>query len=187
MQSMQDNSELSDVIISLKTDCLIKGVNKEIRRFGEIVVQTSESDMSLVRQKIQQAQAKVDDVTKGRTDHHYETIQNTEDPCFIVTVQPDEDALKFGLNGQYRLCLTPTCFVLEDIEKMTPQTCWPYNIVRKFGVKGITKNDFSITVGRRNVLGVGTVDFVCNSRDDQLEISRIANFNTKRSLSKVTH
>lgn len=111
----------------------------------------------------------------------------TSDPCFIVTVQPDEDALKFGLNGQYRLCLTPTCFVLEDIEKMTPQTCWPYNIVRKFGVKGITKNDFSITVGRRNVLGVGTVDFVCNSRDDQLEISRIANFNTKRSLSKVTH
>lgn len=105
----------------------------------------------------------------------------TSDPCFIVTVQPYEDALKFGLNGQYRLCLTPTCFVLEDIEKMTQTLCWPYKIVRKFGINPFIENCYAITVGRRNVLGVGTVGFICNSRDEQLEIDRIVNFNTKRT------
>lgn len=103
----------------------------------------------------------------------------TSDPCFIVTVTPGEDALKFGLNGQYRLRLTPSCFILEDIEKMTPTCCWPYKIVRKFGIKRTFENCYSITVGRKNVLGVGTVDFICNSRDEQLKIARIVNFNTK--------
>ncbi|CAC5406980.1 AKAP9 [Mytilus coruscus] len=79
LQSMQYNNELSDVIICLKTDDLIKRVNGNISRFGEIVVQTSQSYMSLVREKMQQTQAKVAVVTKGNNDHQYETIKNKED------------------------------------------------------------------------------------------------------------
>ncbi|OPL21271.1 hypothetical protein AM593_05575, partial [Mytilus galloprovincialis] len=178
IQSIQDNNELSDVIISLQTNDMMKNLGN-IRKFGEIVVQTSQSDISLVRHKIHQAQANVAGMAKGSRDDLCEIVKTAEDPCFIVTVTPGEDALKFGLNGQYRLRLTPSCFIFEDIEKMTPTCCWPYKIVRKFGTKRTFENCYSITVGRRNVLGVGTVDFICNSRDEQLKIARIVNFNTK--------
>lgn len=86
----------------------------------------------------------------------------TLDPCFIVTVIPSEDAFNFGLDGRYRLRLTSSCVILEDIEKMTSKCCWPYGIVRKYGKTGIEK-EFTISVGRRNVLGEGTVEFKCSS------------------------
>ncbi|CAC5369977.1 unnamed protein product [Mytilus coruscus] len=183
IQSMQDNNELSDVIISLQTNDLMKSLGN-IRKFGEIVVQTSQSDISLVRHKIQQAQANVAGMTKGSPDYQYETIKTADDPCFIVTVKPAEDALKFGLNGQYRLCVTPNGFILEDIENMTPKCCWSYNIVRKFGNRGIDK-EFAITVGRRNVLGEGTVAFLCSSKDEPRQISRLARNIMEGMKSKV--
>lgn len=81
------------------------------------------------------------------------------------------DALKFGLNGQYRLCLTPSGIVLEDIDKMTSNWFWPYTIVRKYGKSGIGK-EFVIFLGRKNVLGEGCITFLCSSNDDPDEIIR---------------
>ncbi|XP_071123303.1 transcription intermediary factor 1-alpha-like [Mytilus edulis] len=172
IESLQDNNGLSDVIISLQTNDMMKNLGN-IRKFGEIDVQTSQSDISLVRHKIHQAQANVAGMTKGSPDHPYKTMKTAEDPCFIVTVKPAEDALKFGLNGQYRLCITSSGFILEDIQKKTPKCCWSYNIVRKFGKTGPGK-EFAITVGRRNVLGEGTVLFLCSSKDEPRQISLLA-------------
>ncbi|XP_052067023.1 transcription intermediary factor 1-beta-like [Mytilus californianus] len=185
IQSIQNSNELSDVIISFQTNDLMKSL-ENISKFGKIVVQTSQSDISLVRQKIKQAQAKVDIVTECNPDHQYETIKNEEDSCFIVTVKPAHDALKFGLNGQYRLCITPSGFILEDIEKKTTKCCWAFKIVRKFGKRGI-KNEFEITVGRRNVLGEGTVVLLCSSKDEPDQISRIAQTIMEGMKSKVKH
>ena len=108
------------------------------------------------------------------------------DSCFIVTVKSANDALKFGLNGQYRLCITTSGFILEDIQKKTPKCCWSFNIVRKFGKRGIEK-EFEITVGRRNVLGEGTVVLLCSSKDEPYQISCIAENIMKRMKSKVKH
>ncbi|CAG2193823.1 unnamed protein product [Mytilus edulis] len=186
LQSMQDSSELSDVSISVKTDDLLKNINGNISKFGEIVVQTSKNSMSLVRRKIRQKQEKVANVAEASPDDEYDTIINEEDPCFIVTVKPIEDALKFGLNGQYRLRVTQSGFILENIEKMTPKCCWSFNIVRKFGKTGIEK-EFAITVGRRNLLGEGTVAFMCSSRDDPGKISCHARIIIKKMQSEVKH
>ncbi|CAG2193831.1 unnamed protein product [Mytilus edulis] len=139
IQSIQNNNDLSDVIISFQTNDMMKSL-ENISKFWKIVVQTSQSDISLVRQKNKQTQTKVDIVTKGYPDHQYETIKTEGDSCFIVTVKPANDALKFGLNGQYRLCITTSGFILEDIQKKTPKCCWSFNIVRKFGKRGIEKN-----------------------------------------------
>ncbi|CAC5414998.1 unnamed protein product [Mytilus coruscus] len=73
IQSIQNNSELSGVIVSLQTIGMMKSLGN-ISRFG----QTSQSDMSLVRQKIKQAQAKVAVVTKGSLDHQHGTIKTEE-------------------------------------------------------------------------------------------------------------
>lgn len=55
VQSMQEQIELSDVNISLQKNDFIKTVNENFSRCGRIVVQTSQSDMPLKRQKIKQA------------------------------------------------------------------------------------------------------------------------------------
>ncbi|XP_071121194.1 protein lin-41-like [Mytilus edulis] len=189
VQSMQDNNELLDVNISLKANNSVEGMNISILRFGNIVVNTSQGDMSIVRQKVKQAQVNVTVGTKSSTDHPYEAIETKEhekDPCFIVTVKPETDALKFGLNGQYRLCLTPTGFVLEDIEKTTSKCYWPYNIVRKYG-KSLIEKDFAINVGRKNVLGEGCVTFTCSSKDDPDEIIRLLPIIKEKLRSAVKH
>lgn len=110
----------------------------------------------------------------------------TSDPCFIVTVKPGKDALKFGLNGQYRLCLTPTGVVLEDIEKTTSKCYWPYNIIRQYG-KSLIAKDFAIIVGRKNVLGEGCVTFTCSSKDDPDEIIRLLPIIKEKLRSAVKH
>ncbi|XP_071121195.1 tripartite motif-containing protein 66-like [Mytilus edulis] len=185
IQSIQNNDDLSDVIISFETNDIMKSL-ENISQFWKIVVQTKQSDISLVRQKNKQTQAKGDIVTKCYPDHQYETIKTEEDSCFIVTVKPANDALKFGLKGQYRLCITTSGFILEDIQKKTPKCCWSFNIVRKFGKRGI-ENEFEITVGRRNILGEGTVVLLCSSKDEPYQISCIAENIMKRMKSKVKH
>lgn len=87
-------------------------------------------------------------------------------------MKPGEDALKFGLNGQYRLRITPSGFILEDIEEMVSKCYWPYKVVRNYA-KFKTGKEFEITVGRKNILGVGTVLFSCCSRDDLDEMFRL--------------
>ncbi|CAC5359190.1 unnamed protein product [Mytilus coruscus] len=189
VQSMQDNNELLDVNISLQTENSVKSVNRNILRFGDIVVNTSQGNMSIVRQKVKHAQANVAVVTKCSPDHQYEAIETKEhekDPCFVITVKPGKDALKFGLNGQYRLCLTPSGFVLEDIDKMISKCYWPYNIVRQYG-KSITEKEFAIIVGRKNVLGEGCVTFICSSRDDPDEIIRLLPIIKAKLRSAVKH
>ncbi|XP_063400050.1 E3 ubiquitin/ISG15 ligase TRIM25-like [Mytilus trossulus] len=171
MKYMQDNSELSDVIISLQTDNLVKGVNENISRYGEIVVHTSQNDLSIVRQKMKQAQATVTDCP----DHPYETIETAEhenDPCFIVTVKPGAEAMKLGLNGQYRLCFTPSGFVLEDIQSMTSKCYWPYKIVQQYG-KMVIEKEFLIRVVNKNTLEEFIIGFICSSNDDIDEIFRL--------------
>ncbi|XP_063400051.1 E3 ubiquitin-protein ligase TRIM71-like [Mytilus trossulus] len=186
VQSMQENNELSHVNISLQKDDLIKTLNENISRFGRIVVQTSQSEMSLKRQKIEQAQAKVAAVIAGSPEHQYDTIKTEEDPCFIVTVRQSEAVRKFGLNGRYRLRLTSSCFILEDIEKITSKCCWPYGIVRSLGPTGI-KKELTITVGRRNVLGEGTVGFMCSSGTDPDKIIRLFKIIIERIQSDLKH
>lgn len=100
-------------------------------------------------------------------------------------MKPSEDALKFGLNGRYRLRLTSSCFVLEDMN-MTSKCCWPYKIVRSFGKTGIQK-EFTITVGRKNVLGEGTVDFICSLGVDPNEILQRFQIVIKRMQSDLKH
>lgn len=69
---------------------------------------------------------------------------------------------------------------------MTPKCCWSYNIVRKFGKRG-TGKEFAITVGRRNVLGEGTVLFLCSSNDEPRQISLLARNIMEETKSKVSH
>ncbi|CAG2193834.1 unnamed protein product [Mytilus edulis] len=97
IHSMQDNNELSDVIISLQSDEIVKGVNRNISTIGELVVQTSPCDMLLVRQKSKQAQANVAADIRRRPAHQYETVELENDSCFTVTVKPGGRCLEIWI------------------------------------------------------------------------------------------
>ncbi|CAC5363595.1 unnamed protein product [Mytilus coruscus] len=159
VQSMQENGDLSDVIISLQAEDLVKSINVNNITFGEIIVQRSSCDMSLVRHKHKQAQTNVDVATRNAPKKIYENIEIMEhatDLCFNVVVKPGKDALKFGFKGQYRLYVTKKGFKLEDTKTMTLKYYWPHHIVRQYEKSG---QEIVIEVGRRNLLGQGTFSF----------------------------
>ncbi|XP_063398088.1 uncharacterized protein LOC134683020 isoform X2 [Mytilus trossulus] len=161
-QSMQENGDLSDVIISLQAEDLVKRISLNNITFGEIVVQRGSCDTSLVRRKSKQAQTSVDVSNRNTSKKRYENIEIMEhatDLCFNVVVKPGKDALRFGLKGQYRLYVTKQGFQLEDTETNTLKYYWPHNIVRHYGR---SEEGIVIELGRRSLLGQGTFTFLCD-------------------------
>lgn len=73
--TMQEHGDLSDVIVSLQTEDLVKRISLNNITFGEIVVQRGSCDTSLVRRKSKQSQTTVNVSTKNTPKKRYENIE----------------------------------------------------------------------------------------------------------------